>query len=163
MIKRILKLARENERLVIFDSETERAFVVVPLGEYERLARDAGAEFDTIDDAFDEDSDDTAWTSPADLPWMPEPDGIPDSAFGASGTAPAATQQGRLTEENLIDSIERDIAGWKAAQETEVPVEESPAVAALDELTLTPVPGEESQAPKTGSQDEEKFYIEPVG
>lgn len=135
MIKRILKLAEDNERVVIVDPETERAFVILPLSTYERLVdseevEDMGDMEDELEDFDDE------WVSPLSTP---QP----------------------LTEQNLIDSIDRDIAAWKAAQE-QAAEEPAPAAAGLDELTLTPVPGDEAQVTPPASAEEEKFYIEPV-
>lgn len=145
MIKRILKLAEDNERVVIVDPETERAFVILPLSTYERLVdseevEDMGDMEDELEDFDDE------WVSPLSTP---QP----------------------LTEQNLIDSIDRDIAAWKAAQEqaAEEPAQASAgagaepmSAAGLDELTLTPVPGDEAQITPPASAEEEKFYIEPV-
>lgn len=143
MIKRILKLA-DNERIVIVDPETEHAFVILPLADYERLV-DSGEVGDIGDIGEDELADfDDEWVSPPPPP---------------------------LTEQNLIDSIDRDIAAWKAAQEQAAgepaPAEagagtEPMSAAGLDELTLTPVPGDEAQITPPASAEEEKFYIEPV-
>ena len=146
MLARILKLARENERLVIFDSETEHAFVVLPLGVYEQLRHEAGCEFDDELDDLDEDG-----TPPA----LNELDDIWTSPSEEAGSYRAALQDdspeaSRLTDQNMIDSIEHDIATWKAAQEE------------VNELTLTPLPGAEGQATPPASGEEEKFYIEPV-
>lgn len=124
MIKRILKLAEDNERVVIVDPETERAFVILPLSTYERLVDECA--FD--DEEFDEVDDN--WTPPLD-------EALP------------------TTDQSLIDSIDRDIAAWKVAQERM-------SEPALDELTLTPMPGDEAPMKPPASEEEEKFYIEPV-
>ena len=142
MLARILKLARENERLVIFDSDTERAFVVLPLDVYEGLRHEAGHEHEFDEDELDGLDEDG--TPPALL------DELDDIWTSPLAEAPAEAVD-HLTEENLIDSIEHDIATWKAAQEE------------LNELTLTPLPGAEAPATPPTSGEEEKFYIEPVG
>ena len=69
-----------------------------------------------------------------------------------------------LTDQGLIAKIDRDIERWKAEQDAQDRVQEGASarvqqeINPLDELTLTPVPGQESEAGDT----EEKFYIEPV-
>lgn len=149
MLQRILKLARDNERVVIVDPETERAFIVLPLDAYERLVDECAfdeEEFDTIDDD---------WVAP-----------IGEEQLWEAGEA---APQAPLTEQSLIDSIDRDIAAWKATQErisepTPEPVETpmAPPAASLDELTLSPMPGDEAPMKPPASVEEEKFYIEPV-
>lgn len=144
MLQRILKLARENGQLVVFDPETEHAFVVLPLGAYERLRYEAGHEFDDNEfDDFDEDVESSAMDELDDT-WVAPP------VEASTTEAQLEDVHDHLTEENLIDSIEHDIATWKAAQEE------------ANELTLTPLPGAEGQATPPVSGEEEKFYIEPV-
>ncbi|MEK7481499.1 MAG: hypothetical protein AAB633_02025 [Patescibacteria group bacterium] len=157
MIKRILNLARKHKKLVVVDPETERAFVIIPLSVYERL-EDSGALEDTDEDAFED--FDEEWTPSFDeKPWE-EP--VSDEALNETSETP-------LTEQSLIDSIDRDIAAWKAAQEQGAEEAVSAAAAPraepaanLDELTLTPVPGGEAPMTPPASAEEEKFYIEPV-
>lgn len=164
MIRRILKLARDNERVVIVDPETERAFIVLPLSVYEQLVDESAFdedEFNAVDDDWAVPVEEEVGESGADELAGPMAMGSFDSVRHTSDLAQDDGLSRRLTDQSLIDSIDRDIAAWKAAQEQSAMAPE-PTVANLDELTLTPVPGPEAPMTPPASAEEEKFYIEPV-
>ncbi|MBI4098656.1 MAG: hypothetical protein HY437_01325 [Candidatus Magasanikbacteria bacterium] len=190
MFERLFRIMRKTgHRVVMVDPDTEQAYVLLPFSVYEDLLDRAGDEGDELYD----DDDDQAWEHVA-SGWQseteePRSERLSDTrdAFEEMRERPreprfeetplpaeAPSSEGHdLTPPDLIDTINRDIAAWRAemAGESRSPVtvtgrsgEQAPAegVPTLDDLTLTPVPGEEASPTQNGGAEEEKFYIEPV-
>src|SRR3989338_2253362 len=109
MFKRIFSLIRKTgSRVIIIDPETDDAFVVTPLDHYEDTIDPDGAfDSDVWRDGMDalpddEDGEEMAESYPA---WE-EP--VREPAF--------APKSADLTENQLIDKINLDIARWQEEQ-----------------------------------------------
>lgn len=157
MFERLFRIMRKTgHRVVMVDPETEQAYVLLPFSVYEDLldrAGDEGDENDILDDDHDGSWEHVAseWREHGDVAALPR-----HGAEVQDHDEEEAPSQGNdLTPSDLIDTINRDIAAWRAGMAEVAP--------ALDDLTLIPVPGEEaSPAQSNGAAEEEKFYIEPV-
>lgn len=130
-LERALSLAKKTgDRLLVFESPTsENGYVVMPLEQYENILEcDCGddckcsdhddEDFDDYSDLYDKEADDSTSEKPSneieldssifpeDMDEMPVPEvSIREEVRG-------------LTEEELLDKINRDIARWKESQET---------------------------------------------
>ena len=180
MFERLFRIMRKTgHRVVMVDPDTEQAYVLLPFSVYEDLLDRAGDEGDELydDDAEHDfehvasawhDHDESTWEQRHGAQGAEVPDGE-DEVYGreeAELPAEEAPSKGNdLTPPDLIDTINRDIAAWRAGMAKEsrggeqASVEGAPA---LDDLTLLPVPGEEASPTQSGGAEEEKFYIEPV-
>ena len=131
-ITKIFKLVQETgEHFIITDVEGKNAFVVMPLEEYRGLKSKKAPAV-------------VATTSVA------QPTSISDKSDLAN-----------LTEEQLLNKINAEIAVWKNAQVTETLAEKLPAMSqpqapALAESIVNPALDEKPE------QKEETFYFEPV-
>jgi len=192
MFQKLLNLAKKRGEIVVVDPETGEPFILKPLeDEMEDFVPDL-SNFEWEDNDDDTDIDNLPIGSPAEdwlpeagvdemndetveIPGLEPTPSFVEAAgdrswekpvfepdFSVEEPTPVAEETPGLTDQGLIDKIDRDIAKWKAEQKmTEVSEEKSAgAVVSLDDLTLAPLPGEEvaSEAGET----EEKFYIEPV-
>jgi len=186
MFERLFRIMRKTgHRIVMVDPDTEQAYVLLPFSVYEDLLDRAGDEGAALydDDADEQDFEHvaSAWHDHDGGPWGPsqgaEVPGEEDEVYSKEEAAlpveEAPSRGNDLTPPDLIDTINRDIAAWRAGMAGEsrspvnstgrsgeqVSVEGAPA---LDDLTLIPVPGEEASPTQNGAAEEEKFYIEPV-
>lgn len=170
MFERIFSLIRKTgDRVIMVDPETDEAFVLLPLSTYEELIEgeecaDSNCENCSCEHQEGENAAlDEEWGSP----WQQH-----ESDYPLPGALDRreeeedqkqASEAPDLTENQLIDKINHDIALWKAEQEAMAHSKEEEggkedAGALLDQITLSPVPEQES----AGKEGEEKFYIEPV-
>lgn len=175
MLQRLFHILRKTgHRVVVVDPDTERAYVLLPFSAYEDLLDRAGDDGDArYDDELDDEWEHVAstWHEHEDETWGSQPVDHEHDEEEVIEEAPLPVEvspspDSDLTPPDLIDTINRDIAAWRAGMAGKSPKgEQMPEEAAplLDDLTLTPVPGEEAApASRNGSTEEEKFYIEPV-
>jgi hypothetical protein len=106
-IKRALDLVKKTgDRLIIFEGpESDKAFVIMDFEQYEALAEWAEEGHCDCEDDCDcgQDDDDTAFENYDD-----EPIPVSENDYAAELKS--------LTEEELLDKINRDIALWKESQ-----------------------------------------------
>jgi lipoprotein-anchoring transpeptidase ErfK/SrfK len=139
-------IQKNGDRVVVADPDTGRAVVVMDLESYERLCGAAPA---------------VTAAAPVEVPKMAEKvekvaefSEISTKKRKASNkieeTAPAPVM-GDLTQEGLIDKINRDIGAWKTAQERKRTVELQSAAHSAPRFETVNV-----------LEEEERFYLEPI-
>ncbi|MBN1585220.1 hypothetical protein JW899_02515 [Candidatus Uhrbacteria bacterium] len=171
---RVIGLTGNNgERVVLVDSETGRAVVVMDLDTYEGMVSagnatgSGGAVPEPISGAARRESSETVLPEPkkegaaakkpvTSASEAPAKEPVPKSPYPPVPEKKdplAAPAFADLTQSELLDKINRDIASWKNAQEDR-----------KREGELAAVAKEASGAERPGDvlEDEERFYLEPV-
>lgn len=154
LLARVIALIQKNgDKVVVADPATGKAVVVMDLDAYETLCA-AHAE-----------------TAPAVAPVrapeiMPKPavhvpEKIAEQSVKNDKKKPVKVTPetmgtthllADLTQEQLIDKINRDIGAWKTAQD----------LRRTDELKSAVQPAPQPQQPASALEDEERFYLEPI-
>lgn len=150
-ISRVVGLVQKNgDRVILADPQTGKAVVVLDLESYERLC----------------DASPAVGETPATLPFQTPKMSLPNATKIAEQskkidaqrkpifTVPEASGRGTLadlTQEELLDKINRDIGVWKTAQERK----------RSDELVSAAQTLPRFEAP-SALEEEERFYLEPI-
>jgi len=155
LITRLISLVEKTgDRVVLADPETGKAVVVMDLSSYERLCTGGvKAEYRVAPAAVKEPELETK-NSPAKSPKMAENKVNSAKVGKAADTAPETPVSGSLTDltqAELLDKINREIAAWKTAQESKR-AEELKAAA----MTVSPF------GAAGVFEEEERFYLEPI-
>lgn len=173
LIARVVDLIQKTgDRIVLVDPQTGKTVVVMDLASYEKLM--TGAASTAAPAATPPVATETPKTTPIQAPAATvtkTPETIPEKApaqakktaahsenpFRKRGaqlgvTAPAkADGLVDLTQEELIDKINRDIGAWKTAQERRRTDELQSAAQRFAQLE-----------PAMALEEEERFYLEPI-
>lgn len=147
LLARVIGLIQKNgDRIVVADPDTGRAVVVMDLESYERLCGGAPA---TVSAA--------PTTSKIAVEKVEKPaeisENLPKARKGAKKAEEATPSpiMEDLTQEGLLDKINRDIGAWKTAQERKRTVELQSAAQTFPRFEATSV-----------LEEEERFYLEPI-
>jgi hypothetical protein len=142
--KLVALTGKKNERVILVDSRTGEACVVMSLGAYERLSQEEpGA-------ALDEESVKKGLGSPK----KSIPRAVDKKAERTDLEVKSAAEIGAvrdLTQEELLDKINRDIGAWKLAQEKKR-TDELQSVVSMDMPMIS----------RGIMEEEERFYLEPI-
>jgi hypothetical protein len=147
LLARVIGLIQKNgDRIVVADPDTGRAVVVMDLESYERLCGGAPAVVQTAQE--------TPKKEPEKVEIKAEISEISTKKRRVSAKAEdlvPAPLMGDLTQEGLIDKINRDIGAWKTAQERKRTEELQSAAQKFPRYEATNV-----------LEEEERFYLEPI-
>lgn len=154
LVVRLVGLVQKTgERLVLADPTTGKAVVVMDLEQYERLCAVAP------DQAAVQISDPNPFQAPKIEVEIPQKIAKQsDNPFKKRGRQlgveiPLESERPRdLTQEELLDKINRDIGDWKTAQERR----------RTDELKSVAHGIADRSAVVSALEDEERFYLEPI-
>lgn len=168
-------VAKTGNTMIVPDPTTGKSYVVMDMESYERLL--AGST--PVQQAFPQQQMPMGYQAPFQAPqpviqqplqpvFVPPATPLPESHFiaqqsrkDAQTPTPRKAASMDLTQEELLDKINRDIGDWKTAQErkrTEVlqSAAERPG-------TRPAAPAANSQAfSEEALEDEERFYLEPI-
>lgn len=151
-LKKAIKLVKKTgDRLIVFESpESEEAYVVMDLGQYEDIidccSNDCGDDCECGHDYSDDDEPEINLD-------LPEEDFEPENFDYASEVK-------GLTEEELLDKINRDIALWKENQK--VLENEDNSAEKSDHAVVKAMAGEDEDHDNDGSMDSmRKWAIKP--
>lgn len=147
LLARVIGLIQKNgDRVVVADPDTGRAVVVMDLESYERLCGAAPVSTPAVTE--------TAKTVVEKVEKTAEFSEVSTKKRKVSAKveeAPSAPIMGDLTQEGLIDKINRDIGAWKTAQERKRTVELQSAAHSAPRFETASV-----------LEEEERFYLEPI-
>jgi hypothetical protein len=163
LISRLIGLVEKTgDRVVLADPETGKAVVVMDLPSYEKLCM-GGVRVEKVEektapavtkDAVKDAPAPEARNTPFKSPKTAENKANTAKAAKMAEAAPSVPVQGALvdlTQAELLDKINREIAAWKTAQEDKHADE-------LKAAALTAIPF----AAAGVFEEEERFYLEPI-
>lgn len=171
-IARIIALVQKHgDRIVVADPSVGRAVVVLDLAEYERL-RDASPVIASTSEAI---STPLVVTVPPPATHQHLNSSTPQDLSQPHQQLNTSTAQNLLqdlTQEQLIDKINRDIGAWKTAQDRKRTDELKTALSPADVPATQPAPSAKKvteprpetprSQPTPPIEDEERFFLEPI-
>ena len=181
LISRLISLVEKTgDRVVLVDPSTAKAVVVMDLESYEKMlgqpAQTAPAEPAPPVEKEEEPAEKPATATPSPdilpalsgkIPKQEVQQPVADKGEETATVSPNPAASSDLTQDELLDKINRDIGEWKTAQERKrtaelqaVVTREEPAAATLSKSEPEPV--QEVIQPTGGLEEEERFYLEPI-
>jgi hypothetical protein len=160
-ITRVVGLVQKNgDRVILADPQTGKAVVVLDLESYERLCDTSAVAAATPPVAPVKTQENTLKIAQK----TAEPSKNTTSKRQPVFLAPEASEKASmrdLTQEELLDKINRDIGVWKTAQERKHAEELVSAAQTLPRFSAIggPAAGGETQ---NALEEEERFYLEPI-
>lgn len=139
MLKKVIELVRKNgDKMVLADPETGKAVVVMDLEQYESLCVGIQKDEKKEGKSAKEVENKAKISKKQEIPRPADPQG---AIKGLSD----------LTQEELLDKINRDIGEWKTAQELKRTEELQSAAENLPSLSAA-----------VSLEEEERFFLEPI-
>lgn len=155
LITRLISLVeRTGDRVVLADPETGKAVVVMDLSSYERLCTSGVKAESVAAPAVFKEPESEPRISPPKSQKTAENAVIPAKMARVVEPAPAAPVSSGLTDltqAELLDKINREIAAWKTAQESKRTEELKAAAKTVSPFVAAGV-----------FEEEERFYLEPI-
>jgi hypothetical protein len=166
--KLISLVARTGHTMVVPDPTTGKSYVVMELADYEKLLGGISTPAAASISASQQPSVAPQIQPPAQVieeaPLRPRQETVKKATFSQKTVSEQVVPGGAsvdLTQEELLDKINRDIGDWKTAQERK----RAEVLQSAAETPLAKALGDQPQQQvfvESALEEEERFYLEPI-